>query len=367
MRNLSFAEYIWLDGSMPVQGIRSKSRVVEVSQSANGDAPGPDAFPAWNFDGSSTEQASGDDSDCLLEPVRVFPDPLRGYGHHLVFCEVMNANGSAHDSNHRATLRAVLASTVNEADPWVGFEQEYTLYRDGRPLGFPANGFPGPQGPYYCGAGADRAFGRELVEAHAKACLEAGLQIYGLNAEVMPGQWEFQVGYRGLENESGGALRVCDHLWVARWLLHRLGEQKGVEVSFDNKPVKGDWNGAGMHTNFSTRDTRDAKTGMAAIENAIAKLEPRHAHHIDQYGDRLNERLTGFHETCDINTFKWGVAHRGASIRIPQPVAIKGYGYLEDRRPGANADPYRVASSLIATVCADGAIEGQAASVAIAA
>ncbi len=346
MRKLSFAEYIWLDGSRPVQGVRSKMRVVQVPE-----APGPRDFPAWSFDGSSTEQASGDNSDCLLEPVCVAPDPLRGWGNHLVLCEVQNADGTPHATNRRAGLRAVLGEVEAETDPWVGFEQEYTLYRDGRPLGFPSNGFPGPQGPYYCGAGADRAFGRDIVEAHARACLDAGLQIYGLNAEVMPGQWEFQIGYRGIDGEIGDPLMVSDHIWIARWLLHRMGERHGVEVSFDNKPVKGDWNGAGMHTNFSTAATRDPVRGQTSIQSAIERLEKRHGDHIRNYGDKLDERLTGLHETCDIDTFKWGVAHRGASIRIPHPVAQRGYGYLEDRRPGANADPYAVAASLIATVC----------------
>ena len=316
-------------------------------------------FPAWNFDGSSTEQANGDDSDCLLEPVRVFHDPLRGDGHFIILCEVNNPDGSPHRSNRRATLRAVLEAGGAAVDPWVGFEQEYTLYRDSRPLGFPNNGFPGPQGPYYCGAGFDRAFGRALVDAHAKACLQSGIQYYGLNAEVMPGQWEFQVGYRGIAGEDGDALRICDHLWVARWLLHRLGEEHGVEISFDNKPVKGDWNGAGMHTNLSTSATRDPAIGRVSIEQAIERLARHHDSHIRNYGDRLDERLTGHHETCDINTFKWGVAHRGASVRIPQPVALKGHGYLEDRRPGANADPYRVAASLITTVCGQDTVDGE--------
>jgi len=346
MSNLSFAEYIWLDGSQPVQGLRSKTRLVQVP-----DSPGPSDFPIWSFDGSSTEQASGDKSDCLLEPVCVVQDPLRGGNNYLVLCEVQNADGGAHASNRRATLRAVMAKIEVGTDPWVGFEQEYTLYRDGRPLGFPSNGFPGPQGPYYCGAGVDRAFGRDIVEAHAKACVDAGLRIYGLNAEVMPGQWEFQIGYRGIEDESGHALVISDHVWIARWLLHRLGEQHGVEVSFDNKPVKGDWNGAGMHTNFSTAGTRNQDGGLEEIKAAIVNLEQRHAAHILHYGYKLDERLTGLHETCDINTFQWGVAHRGASIRIPHPVATKGYGYFEDRRPGANANPYVVAASLIATVC----------------
>jgi glutamine synthetase len=237
-----------------------------------------------------------------------------------------------------------------ELDPWLGFEQEYTLFRDGRPLGFPKDGFPAAQGQYYCGAGSENAFGRDVVEAHARACIDAGVMIYGVNAEVMPGQWEFQIGYRGIEGENCGALRVADDTWTARYLLRRVSEQFGVAVSFDNKPVKGDWNGAGMHTNFSTVYTRDPAHGLAAIDAIVDALEVRHHADIAHYGDKLAERLTGLHETCSIDAFKSGVAHRGASIRIPQPVAKNGYGYLEDRRPGANSDPYRVGTCLIDAV-----------------
>ncbi len=345
MSSLNFAEYIWLDGAQPTQGIRSKGRVVQVP-----DEPALENFPTWSFDGSSTEQASGEHSDCLLNPVHVCRDPLRGPGDYLVLCEVQNPDGSVHSSNTRALLRRAIDEADPEMDPWVGFEQEYTLLKGGRPLGFPTNGFPEPQGPYYCGAGADRVFGRKLAETHARACVYAGLMLYGINAEVMPGQWEFQVGYRGLEGEPGDALKIADHLWLARYLLHRVAEEREVVVSFDNKPVKGDWNGAGMHTNFSTSDTRDPRRGLDAIHEAVDSLSKRHDFHIRYYGDRLDERLTGLHETCDIATFKSGVGHRGASIRIPHPVALKGHGYLEDRRPGANADPYVVAACLIATV-----------------
>lgn len=346
MPTLGFADYIWLDGSYPTQRVRSKTRTVSV----------PDRvlarnFPDWSFDGSSTEQAVGEDSDCLLKPVRAVVDPILGEGNFLVLCEVMNPDGGPHATNQRARLRRVLETIDHRQAPWVGFEQEYTIYRDGRPLGFPANGFPGPQGPYYCSVGADRAYGRQVATTHARAALDAGLMFYGLNAEVMPGQWEFQIGYRGIESESGGALEMADHLWIARYLLHRIGETFEVSISFDNKPVPGDWNGAGLHTNFSTAETRDPQGGMEAIHNAVQMLELSHNFHIQHYGERLHERLTGLHETCDIGTFKSGVAHRGASIRIPQPVASKGHGYLEDRRPGANADPYLVAACLVATVC----------------
>ncbi len=345
MSTFGFAEYIWLDVSQPTQQLRSKARVVDVPKQAVAAD-----FPEWNFDGSSTEQATGDASDCLLKPVRVAQDPTHAAGNHLVLCEVLNTDGTPHRTNQRARLCRVLAGIDAGAEPWAGFEQEYTIYRHGVPLGFPANGFPPPQGPYYCGVGGDRAFGRDIAHAHAEACMSAGLMVYGLNAEVMPGQWEFQIGYRGIDDETD-ALAMADHLWMARYLLHRVGETHDVTISFDNKPVPGDWNGAGMHTNFSTAATRDPEIGSDAIRRAVSKLESGHAFHIQHYGERLHERLTGLHETCDIDTFKSGVGHRGASIRIPQPVAHDGHGYLEDRRPGANADPYLVTACLVATVC----------------
>ena len=344
---MSFVEYIWLDGAEPVSQLRSKTKYVDVSAVA----PAPEDFPNWSFDGSSTNQASGSDSDCVLVPVAVAKDPTRQGENYLVMCEVYDAEGDAHPTNNRARLRAILSAGACRHEPWIGFEQEYTLYKDGRPLGWPEAGYPGPQGPYYCSVGADRAFGRDIAEEHAALCAEARLLYYGLNAEVMPGQWEFQIGYRGKDDEDPSLLNVSDHLWLARWLLHRVAERRGVAVSFDNKPIKGDWNGAGMHTNFSTIATRSANGGLDAIKKAARLLEAKHAEHVALYGHGLADRLTGLHETCSIHEFRSGVADRSASIRVPLPVERKGSGYLEDRRPGANADPYLVAARIAATVC----------------
>lgn len=345
---LSQVTYIWMDGAEPTQKLRSKVKII---QHPNKEITLAD-FPEWGFDGSSTYQASGHDSDLILKPARFVPDPILGEGNYLLMCEVMNPDGvTPHKTNTRARLRQIMANGAAEQEPWLGFEQEYTLFNGPQPLGWPERGYPAPQGPFYCGVGSDEVFGRQLVEQHAQACLDANLMIFGTNAEVMPGQWEFQIGYRGIEEESADPLTVADHLWIARWLLYRIGEDYGIIAKLHPKPMKGDWNGAGKHTNFSTKNMRDPKLGMNAIEQAIERLSKRHPEHIAAYGDAIEERLTGRHETADFRTFSSGVGNRGASIRIPRQVALKGYGYLEDRRPNANADPYAVAAILLETIC----------------
>lgn len=334
------AEYIWLDGGKPTAALRSKTKIID------GPVASLSQIPVWGFDGSSTEQATGFASDCLLEPVYFVPDPIRGGDDVLVMCEVHNADGTPHPSNTRARLRQVARIYAKE-ESWFGIEQEYTLFEGAKPLGFPTTGgFPGPQGPYYCGVGADKIFGRPLVEAHLDTSLRAGLTMAGINAEVMPGQWEFQVG-------PLGPLEVSDELWLARWLLQRLGENFGVTVSFAPKPVKGDWNGAGAHTNFSTKSMR-APNGIKVVEEACKKMGLVHAEHIAVYGAGNEDRLTGKHETARIDEFRYGVSDRGASIRIPIFTAKNGKGYLEDRRPAANMDPYMVTARIIETVCGNG-------------
>lgn len=330
------AEYLWLDGCKPTAKLRSKTKILE------GDASHISGVPLWGFDGSSTEQATGQSSDCLLQPVHAVADPIRSGDHIIVMCEVLNADGAPHVTNSRAHLRE-MAERYGNQDPWFGIEQEYTLYRHGKPLGWPAEGYPRPQGDYYCGVGAEMVAGRELVEAHMEACLKAGLHLAGINAEVMLGQWEFQIG-------PLPPLQVADEMWIARWLILRLGEDQGIDVTFAPKPVKGDWNGSGGHTNFSTKAMRE-NGGMKVIEAACRSLGANHERHIAVYGAGNEDRLTGKHETCSIREFRFGVSDRGASIRIPIFTAKNGCGYLEDRRPAANVDPYQVCAALLQTVC----------------
>lgn len=332
--------------------------------------------PQWSYDGSSTNQAVGEDSDLLLQPVNVFPDPLRDDDDLLVVCEVLNPDGTPHEDNTRRRLVNEIDQKVLDEDPWFGLEQEYTmLASNGWPYNWPQAGYPEPQGNNYCSVGNNSVYGRDLAEAHLQACIDAGLNISGINAEVMPSQWEYQIG-------PVGPLELGDSLTVSRWLLHRLGEEYGITITFEPKPVRGDWNGAGAHTNFSTKSMRQ-EGGLKVIQDAIDNLGKAHAEHIAQvrislfsrhaycacklnvlatlitllhlfmqYGTGNEYRLTGQHETADINTFSSGTADRGSSIRIPRPVERKGYGFLEDRRPSANCDPYTVRCNVAAAaVC----------------
>jgi glutamine synthetase len=331
------AEYIWIDGHEPTANLRSKTKILSNAVASVAD------LPSWGFDGSSTLQAEGTDSDCMLKPVWFCKDPLRGGDNVLVMNEVYNPDGSPHKSNTRTPL-VELAEKFKDYDPWFGIEQEYILMNGKQPLGWPDKGYPErPQGLYYCSVGSEDIAGRDVVEDHMHACLDAGIAISGINAEVMLGQWEYQIG-------PVGALEVGDQLWVARWLLERIGEDYGVRVELHPKPIKGDWNGSGAHINYSTEAMR-APGGLTVIEEACEKLGKNIDKHIAVYGADNDQRLTGLHETCNINEFRYGVRDRSASIRIPMDTQKNGCGYLEERRPASNVDPYKACAALIDTTC----------------
>jgi len=344
-------EYIWLDGGETPQ-LRSKTKIVSQFGREGGEAP------IWGFDGSSTEQAKGSDSDCVLKPVRVYPNPLEREWDSLILCEVVDTDFNPHPTNTRSKLVKLLDSLPKKPHEWVGFEQEYTLYQDGKPYGWPEDGEPAPQGDYYCGRNA----GEKIAREHLDICIEAGISIAGINAEVMLGQWEYQIG--PWRDTMGGSVHMSDDLWVARWLMEKICDKYGVTVSLDPKPIEGDWNGAGCHTNFSTADMRDGnytrdistatdtnKHGKEYIKDACEALEKVHEEHMKEYGSGNERRLTGLHETQAIDTFSHGVSDRGASIRIPWQVDQDKCGYLEDRRPASNCDPYRVSKKLLETIC----------------
>ncbi|MGC6470417.1 MAG: glutamine synthetase beta-grasp domain-containing protein [Flavobacteriales bacterium] len=325
-------EYIWLDGYHPTQNMRSKTKIIDDFSGNLEDCP------IWSFDGSSTKQASGDSSDCLLKPVAIYPDPSRINGY-LVMTEVLNADGKSHNSNGRSTI------DDDDNDFWFGFEQEYFIMdRETQlPLGFPLGGYPGPQGLYYCSVGGKNTHGREFVEEHADLCIEAGLNFQGINQEVASGQWEFQLFAKG-------AKKAGDEMWIARYLLDRLTESYGYYIEYHPKPVKGDWNGSGMHANFSNTTLRTCGS-KEIYEKICDSFRSVTKEHINVYGEFNDERLTGLHETASINEFSYGISDRGASIRIPILTVENGWkGWLEDRRPASNGDPYKIAARIIKTV-----------------
>lgn len=327
-------EYVWLDGYLPEPNLRSKTKIVGKEPTSVADCP------MWGFDGSSTQQAEGKNSDCLLKPVALYPDSTRLNGY-LVMCEVLNPDGSPHASNFRATCE-------DSADLWIGFEQEYFFYQNGRPLGFPEEGYPAPQGPYYTGVGFKNVgnMAREIAEEHIDVTLDAGIELEGINAEVAKGQWEFQIFGKG-------AKKVCDDMWMARYIMLRLCEKYGVDINWHCKPLGKDvdWNGSGMHTNFSTDHLRNVG-GKAYFEKLMGAFDKYKDEHIAAYGPDNHLRLTGLHETQSIDKFNYGVANRGASIRIPHSfVANDAYkGYLEDRRPNSQADPYKIVARIVKTI-----------------
>ena len=336
MENSTLATYIWKDAD---GNTRCKVKVM------NKPVASLDDLPIWNFDGSSTKQAEGKYSDVFLHPKRIYKDCFRGGKHIFVLCECWDDLQTPNEFNSRKTLEE-LQEKHKDLEPWCGIEQEYVLFdrKTNLPYMWNTHSNPGngPQGPYYCGVGGNNSFGREISDKHLELCLKAGVAVYGTNAEVMPSQWEFQIG-------TCDPLRTADDMTVALYILNRVTEDYGCYVNLHPKPFLGDWNGSGAHTNFSTKPMRE-EGGIKAIEEACKKFEPHHAECMKKYGKDNQLRMTGLHETCGYDDFKWGVGHRGASIRIPKQVQQDGKGYFEDRRPASNCDHYLVLETILRIV-----------------
>jgi glutamine synthetase len=329
-------EYIWQDHDC---NFRSKTKVMNINEIKL------DKLPIWNYDGSSTEQADGSDSEVYIKPISIYKDPFRKnlQNSYLVLCDTWLPNGNPHPDNTREKARKIFENElVSNEKPMFGIEQEFffTNLETNRPLGFPLLGYPLPQGPYYCGVGAGNCNGRKVAEEILSNALFCDLNVTGLNFEVAPGQCEFQLCDTGI--------KASDDLIMLRYLMVRTAENYGVGINLHPKPEKGDWNGSGCHTNYSTISMRN-EDGIKHIMEAINKLENKHNEHIKIYGIDNDQRLTGLHETASINKFSYGVANRGCSIRIPRFTDRDGKGYLEDRRPASNMDPYLVTSKIVET------------------
>ena len=328
-------EYVWIDGfGKP----RSKTKIVrEVYKDVKD-------LPEWNYDGSSTNQAPGIDSEVIIKPQTWFKDPFRnGENDKLVLCDTYLPNGDPHPTNTRVIAEKRFNTNL-DLEPRFGIEQEFFLTKNGWPIGFPENRtlYPTPQDNYYCGTGSDNIMGRKCIEEAFENCLKAGLKLTGLNVEVAPSQWEFQVDDYGIN--------VGDQLYIMRYILDKTAEKYGWNANFYPKPVEGDWNGSGCHTNFSTKSMRE-EGGYKEILSAIEKLKKHHSKHMKVYGEGNEKRMTGKHETASYDIFTSGVANRGASIRIPRQTEKDQCGYFEDRRPSSNMDPYIVTSLIFETCC----------------
>ena len=341
------AEYIWIDNDGCV---RSKSRTINVAYSEQDRQKGRDImkellevklYKDWNYDGSSTGQADSSNSEITMKPVSVCLDPFRKAPNVLVLCETYHHDGSVVKTNTRAAAKK-LFDQYSESEPWYGLEQEFFIMKptdtgskSSNPIGININDAE-PQGQYYCSVGGGNTFGRNIAEQAYHLALEAGLTCSGMNAEVAPGQWEIQVGpCVGIDG--------ADQLMFLRYILH------DVQINYDPKPIKGDWNGSGGHTNFSTKQMRE-DGGYAIILEAMEKLKEKHSEHMDVYGKGNTLRLTGSHETSSYNQFSFGVANRNVSVRIPRETEENGKGYFEDRRPASNMDPYLVTAAILKTV-----------------
>lgn len=338
-----FLEYVWLGGNSE---LRSKTKVFYLDSKKKSDGITLNDLPNWNYDGSSTGQAEGIDSEVILKPRALFNDPIRGGIHKLVMCDTYDKHDKPLPNNFRFTANNLFNKALDQV-PWFGLEQEYFIINplNQKPLGYNSTI---PQGQFYCSVGQGNAFGREIVEEHLVACTEAGINISGVNAEVAPGQWEFQVGpCTGIE--------AGDHLWMARYLLVKIAEKHNMGIDFEPKVLKGNWNGSGCHTNYSTKKMRngdDTRDGLYYILEAIDKLREKHAEHMRVYGEHNDQRMTGEHETSSYETFSFDITktvNRGASIRVGNETLDARKGYFEDRRPSSNCDPYLVTSKIFET------------------
>jgi glutamine synthetase len=346
--NILILEYIWIDN---IYNLRSKTKVLTINNIPENIDEKLKILPEWNYDGSSTGQAKGYDSEIIIKPCAIYKDPFRSGNSYFVLCDTYCKDNNTkkiipHKTNNRVKALEIFNKYKYE-EPMYGIEQEFFLAdKNNVPLfrnlilqNYINNDWD-PQGNYYCGIGSRNIIGRKFMEQALTNCINAGLNITGMNAEVAPGQWEFQVFATGIN--------ASDQLYIMRYILNRTAELFDWSINLHPKPIQGDWNGSGCHVNFSTKNMRE-NGGIEYIESAIQKLSKAHNKHMENYGLSNHLRMTGEHETADYYTFSYGVSNRGASIRIPNSTYIEKKGYFEDRRPASNMDPYIVTSMILET------------------
>lgn len=316
------ADYIWLGGE---NEFRVKTRVLELNNISL------ESIPNWNYDGSSTGQATSDgNTEIILVPV--YMKQLNSKKDHLIIvCATYYPNGTPLPNNHYDYANTIF-SQKQEEEPWFGLEQEYFIMDSNthQPIGYEKHKNT-IQGQFYCGVGGINSYGRKIVNEHLNKCLDMGLNISGTNQEVAVGQWEFQIG-------PVSGIEIGHQMMLARYLLEITAEENGYYVSYEPKLLS-DWNGSGCHINYSTKTMRE-EGGLREILKAVIRLKNNHQKHIESYGKNNEKRLTGKHETSSMTEFTWGFGTRNTSVRIGNETNKNGYGYFEDRRPAANVDPY---------------------------
>ncbi len=348
-------EYVWLDAD---DNFRSKIRTMSALYQFD-----------WNFDGSSTGQATTESSEVILKVVSQFNHPFINDGF-LFLCATYDINGKPLSNNYYDKANEIFNTDnkCSELKPWFGLEQEYFMYDKNLTINNKDYEFDPTLGhnnsmnhsssinnnyskslkiinsnKFYCSPINQDPDEVKISIEHLEACIKAGIRISGNNAEVVQHQWEFQIGpVEGIE--------AGNQLLMARYLLNIIASKYNKIVNYHPKPIKG-VNGSGCHINFSTKQMRDEKDGLTYIMNAIEKLKDNHSYHMENYGNDNNKRMTGLNETSSYDKFTWGVGSRNTSVRIGYDTFKNNKGYFEDRRPASNINPYLATSIIFQTCC----------------
>ena len=342
------AEYIWLDSEY---SFRSKTRIIYNDPHRPpvipDDKSSVEWIPKWNYDGSSCGQSdigAGINTEIELYPVYWCWDPFRkeimerGQHSHTRCIMVLCDNNATAASRRNHAIESFKKPQTSE--PWFGIEQEYYLVNSENskcPYGYTESNMPKHQKRFYCNM--SRENGRDVAEKHMWYCISADLKIAGVNAEVGPSQWEYQIG-------PCVGIAAGDELMLSRYIMERIvSDIPGMTISWSPKPFR-QYNGSGCHTNFSTKEMRE-KGGYRHIIRSIELLGQRCANaQNDLYGVDNYLRTTGTHEAPSSKEFSYGVGTRNTSVRIGKQTSKDQKGYYEDRRPGANMNPYYVIAQL---------------------